>query len=143
MSVVALRRGFSISGVLSMSLDWVPGVGVAIAGSFLSMWRGSAVLEERVNELKGGQEAFTTRLEKFERDMELMEGSVHGQLSDALRELNGVATQLKVTIAEQNAFNKVNTRTLEGLVSKLEHMVMMSHQHDKDIALLKQHAGLK
>jgi len=117
-----------------MSLEWIPGVGASIAASLLVLWRGAAVMEERVKELR-------ERADKYEHATELLEDSVHGQIGAAVMELNQIATQLKVTIAEQSAFNKVNTKTLEGLVNRVEAMGAMVYEHDKQIAIINERCG--
>ncbi len=134
-SSVPVRKTISFLGVLSMSLDWVPGAGIAIAGSLLGLWRNNAVLEEKVG-------AVRKRVEDFEHSQELLEGSVHGQIANLMERLNGAVTTLQVMAEKQAGASQMAALTMEGIMRRVEAMEARQrsneqdiNRHDKDIAL--------
>ena len=113
-----------------MTLDWIPGAGLAIAGGVLSFWRGVIVAEEKVQNLKQA-------VARIESDSREFQRSVNEELKDALDRLNHVVTELAVVTTEQAAFNRVCTKTLEGIAKKLEYHDSVLVQNHTDIELLK------
>ncbi len=139
--------------LLPMGFDWVPGAGIAVAGGFLGWWRNTVILGEHIEALALRHDEFRssidtrllqqdTRIQEQAKDLRAADDYTKSKLDQALLELNHVTTLLKVSIAEQTAISQVNTKMLEGLLVRLEELQKLSHQHDTDIALIKQRAAM-
>lgn len=113
-----------------MTLEWVPGVCVAIAGSSLSFWRGAAVTDERVRQIK-------EELAKVEEQHHQFAIDIHDDFRETVEKLSGVVTEMKVLAAEQGAFNRICTKTLEGISNKQDQQELRLFQQHTDIELLK------
>lgn len=113
-----------------MTLDWIPGAGLAIAGGVLSIWRGTVVTEEKVRELK-------SEITRIENDARQFQKDINTDLRETFEKMSGLVTEMKVMATEQGAFNRICTKTLEALASRVEnHDTVMMRNHT-DIELLK------
>lgn len=113
-----------------MSMDWIPGAGLAVAGGVLSWWRGSAVAAERAVALR-------TELDRMENQLTEYQRETTGELRQAFERMSGLITRIEVVATEQAAFNRVCTKTLEGVVQRLEFQTAQLTQQHADIAVLK------
>ena len=90
----ALRREQITFPGAGMTLDWIPGAGLAVAGGALSLWRSAVVTEEKVRVLK-------EEITRVESDSRAFQESIHADFRDTLEKLNNVVTQMLVNIARQ------------------------------------------
>lgn len=124
------RKRFSFRGFFAMTLEWIPGVGVALAGSFLSMWRSNAVMEEKVSTMR-------TELSRHESENDEERERTVVELKDAYERMHNMFTQIQVMGTEQVAFMRICTKTLDGLSKKLEfHDTVLMHL-GTDVEVLK------
>ena len=125
------RRTYFRGVQAAMSLDWVPGVGVAALGSFLSLWRGAATTNEKVLAIRDEVDKLERRSDEFEREM-------RAELRELVERLSGIITRLEMVATEQAAAMRMATRTLEGVSNRLEVQSTMLMNHQADIAVLKE-----
>ena len=133
MTAATQRKQITFPGA-GMTLDWIPGAGLAVAGGVLSLWRSSVVTEEKVRGLKD-------EITRIENDARQFQKDIHDDLRETFNKMNSVVTELKVLTTEQGAFNRMCTKTLETLVARVEnHDTVMMRNHT-DIELLKAKNG--
>ena len=126
----ALRREQITFPGAGMTLDWIPGAGLAVAGGALSLWRSAVMTEEKVRGLK-------EEITRVESDSRAFQNSIHAEFHETLEKLNNVVTQMLVNIARQSEFNRACTKTMESINARVEnHDVIMMKNHT-DIELLK------
>lgn len=134
------ERGIYFPGA-GMTLDWVPGAGLAVAGGILSLWRSSVVTQEKVEGLNDEIARVETEIARIESDARQFQRDIHEDLHESFDKMNGLVTEMKVLAAEQGAFNKICTKTLEVLAARVEnHDAVMMRNHT-DIELLKAQGG--
>ena len=128
------RRLLTISGGGWVTFDWAPGVGVAIAGSLFSFWRSTGIAQTRGEERLATMRNELARVEKQGKELAEM---VHEGLQRTFLKVNDMFTEMKVQAAEQAAFNRICTKTLESLVAKNETLGSMLQTHETAILILK------
>jgi hypothetical protein len=141
----ALVRPVSNSGDALMTWEWIPGAGLATAGSILSWWRHSAVTDAKASALSTAIEkevtALRAELSRHEADMSQFRGDIADEQKELRERLFGLMTRIEVLATEQAAFIKVCTKTLEGLVSRQESHAAAIAQNASDVQVLKAGTG--
>ena len=127
---MSARKGLQIRGGGWMTLDWVPGAGLAGAGGFLSWWRSSIQTEQKV-------QAMRQELTKHEEENDDLRQQITTEMRASYDRLNELFTRMQVMTTEQTAFIKLCTSTLEGMAKKLEFHDAMLMQHQTSIEVLK------
>lgn len=127
--------------------DWVPGVGIAIAASGLTMWRSQAVTDTKVaalgKELADVRHSHDKDIAALRHDMEAFMKSHGVDLRDACKELREVAANFRAMSAEQAVINTVSTKALEGIVTKLDAHHTAITQHSASLELIRELMGTK
>ena len=113
-----------------MTWDWMPGVALAVVGNGLTLWRGAAVTEEKVAELR-------RELDKHEAQNADILAVNAREMRESYERLNEIFTEVKLLAREQAIFNQVCTKTLEGIAKKFEFHDLVLTQQTTDIAVLK------
>lgn len=127
------ERGIYFPGA-GMTLDWIPGAGLAVAGAILSFWRGAAVTEEKLNVL-------SKEIARVEGEGRAFQNSIHADFHETLEKLNNVVTQMLVNIARQSEFNRACTKTMESINARVENHDSVMMKNHTDIELLKAQGG--
>lgn len=133
MSALAMdRRNFWGSGC--MSLEWIPGAGIALLGSGLVFWRSTAVsaahLEEKIAALR-------TELSEHKETSDEFEEAVTKDLHATFKELHLLIVKLEVLANNYATYTAMSIKTLESITRKLEAHDMAFMQQGQDIAILK------
>ena len=133
MTAAIEREGIIVPGA-EMTLDWIPGAGLAVAGAILSFWRGAAVTEEKLNVL-------SKEIARVESEGRAFQNSIHADFHETLEKLNNVVTQMLVNIARQSEFNRACTKTMESINARVENHDSVMMKNHTDIELLKAQGG--
>jgi hypothetical protein len=152
MMASAVREKYSWGGGLRMTVDWIPGAAIALAGSLLSFLRQSAVTDERIKVLTAEDKRIETEGRRFaeervaavreevtriDNDSRQFQKDINAELHETLGRMDAVFTELKVLSSTQAAFNQMCTKTLEGMAKKFEYHDQVMMQQHTDIEVLK------
>lgn len=113
-----------------MSFDWVPGVGAALLGTGLSMWRTQGVIEERI---KGAHALTDERINALKSN----EAALTSDLKAAALELRTAALDIRGLAVGQEVVNAISTKTLQGIATTLERHTAQIAEHGAHIESMR------
>lgn len=128
----------------TMSLDWLPTVGISLGSgalAWLVSWRVSdAVRQGRSDSLEKMQAANSAGLRQDLRDLrDEVHGSVTGfreEVRSALNELRGVTLLTSKLQASQDVVNNVTARAIEGITDKVDRLETVTADHSSSLKLI-------